>query len=58
MGTKVEVLTKDYISHLSCMNYSIKYQNYTLNIIFKIEYPLRPNMTHITTKIIIIGMKT
>jgi hypothetical protein len=58
MGTKVKVLTKDYISHLSCMNYSTKYQNYILNIIFKTKYPLRPNMTHIITKIIIIGMKT
>jgi len=38
MMTKVEVLTKDYILHVSYMYWSIKYQICTLNVIFRIGY--------------------
>jgi len=39
MATKVKVLTKDYILHVSYMYWFIKYQNYILI--------LRPNMIQI-----------
>ncbi len=35
---KVGVITKDYILHISCMYWSIKYQNYILNIFFGTKY--------------------
>jgi hypothetical protein len=38
MVTKVGVLTKDYILHMSYMYWSIKYQNCILNVIFRIGY--------------------
>ncbi len=38
MVTKVGVLTKDYILHVSYMYWSIKYQNYILNVILGIQY--------------------
>jgi len=38
MVTKVGVLTKDYIFHMSYMYWSIKYQNCILNVIFGIGY--------------------
>jgi hypothetical protein len=38
MATKVGILTKDYILHLSYMYWFIKYQNYILNVIFGIGY--------------------
>ncbi len=38
MATKVKVLTKDYILHVSYMYWSIKYQNYILNVIYKAGY--------------------
>ncbi len=36
--TKVRVLTKDYILHVSYMYWSIKYQNYILNVIYGTRY--------------------
>jgi hypothetical protein len=38
MVTKVGVLTKDYIFHMSYMYWSIEYQNYILNVIYGIGY--------------------
>jgi len=38
MMTKVEVLTKDCILHVSYMYKFIKYQNYILNVIFGTKY--------------------
>jgi hypothetical protein len=38
MVTKVGVFTKDYILHLSYMYWSIKYQNYILNVISRTRY--------------------
>jgi hypothetical protein len=38
MVTKVGVLTKDYILHMSYMYWSNKYQNYILNVISRIIY--------------------
>jgi len=38
MMTKVEVLTKDYILHMSYMYWSIKYQNCILNVIYGTRY--------------------
>jgi len=37
MVTKVGVLTKDYIFHVSYMYWSIKYQNCILNVIFGLD---------------------
>jgi hypothetical protein len=38
MATKVRVLTRDYILHVCYMYWSIKYQNYILNVIFGSGY--------------------
>jgi hypothetical protein len=38
MATKVGILTKDFILHMSYMYWSIKYQNYILNVIFRTIY--------------------
>jgi len=38
MGSKVWILTKDYILHMSYMDQFIKYQNYTLNVISRTKY--------------------
>jgi hypothetical protein len=38
MVTKVKVLTKECILHVSYMYWSIKYQNYILNVISRTGY--------------------
>jgi hypothetical protein len=38
VATKVGVLTKDYILHVSYMYWFMKYQNYILNVIFGTGY--------------------
>jgi hypothetical protein len=38
MVTKVGILTKDCISNVSYMYWSIKYQNYILNVISRTRY--------------------
>jgi hypothetical protein len=38
MVTKVKVLTEVYILHMSYMYWSIKYQNYVLNVISRTGY--------------------
>jgi hypothetical protein len=38
MATKVEILTKDCILHVSNMYWSIKYQNYISNVISRTKY--------------------